>query len=125
MSYYIGIDVGTSSAKLLLIDITGKIIKTVTKDYTNFSPCPGWREQDPEVWFNNIIIGIKELLENFDSFMVKGIGVTGQMHTTIFLDDMGEVVRPAILWNDTRTSSLVEELKSKVKNDEEIRYLKI
>ncbi|MHC1685835.1 MAG: xylulokinase [Clostridiaceae bacterium] len=124
MSYYIGIDLGTSSVKLILVDEIGNIKKTVTKDYTNLSPHPGWREQDPEVWFNNVIIGIKDLLENLDSFAVKGIGVTGQMHTTIFLDDKGDVIRPAILWNDTRTSYLVDDLKSKVDSDDEIKNLK-
>lgn len=123
MSYYIGVDVGTSSAKLLLLDETGQILKTVTRDYSNLSPHPGWREQNPETWFNNVITGIKELLENFDSKSVKGIGVTGQMHTTVFLDDKGESIRDAILWNDTRTSYLVEQLKSEVGKHEEIEYL--
>lgn len=124
MSFYIGIDIGTSSIKVVLVDEIGKLIKTVTKDYTNLSPRSGWREQDPEVWFTNVTSGIRELLEIHDASIVKGIGVTGQMHTTIMLDDNGDVIRPAILWNDTRTSYLVESLKSEVEKDEETRHLK-
>lgn len=124
MSFYIGIDVGTSSAKLVLVNETGKILNNVTKEYSNLSPKLGWIEQDPDVWFDNVILGMGELLKNYDATVVKGIGVTGQMHTTIVLDDSGKVIRPAILWNDTRTSYLVKDLKSSVGNDDEIKYLK-
>ncbi len=123
MSFYIGIDVGTSSVKLVLIDDTGKIIHTAKREYANLSPLPGWREQNPEVWYDHMALGIKNLLANFDRSLVKGIGVTGQMHTAVFLDKQGDVIRPAILWDDTRTSSIVDRLRSEVGNDPDIPYL--
>ncbi len=123
MSFYIGIDVGTSSVKLVLIDEIGKIIHTVKEEYANLSPLPGWREQNPEVWYNHTASGIKNLLANFDRSLVKGIGVTGQMHTAVFLDKHGEVIRPAILWDDTRTSSLVDSLRTEVGKDPDICHL--
>ncbi|HAE61422.1 MAG TPA: xylulokinase [Eubacteriaceae bacterium] len=124
MSYYIGVDVGTSSVKILLINEVGEIINTIAKEYENISPATGWREQNPEVWFDNVSLGIKELMTGYESHEVDGIGVTGQMHTTVFLDKEGKSIRPAILWNDTRTYYLVDELKRKVKDTKEISYLK-
>lgn len=120
---YIGIDVGTSSVKLVLINEAGKIINSVERRYHNLTPKPGWIEQNPVIWYENVILGIKDLLKGNDANLVRAIGVTGQMHTTVILDDKGNVIRPAILWNDTRTSYLVKDLKLKVQNDEDTSYL--
>lgn len=100
---YIGIDLGTSSVKLLLMNAQGKIEKTVTKEYPLYFPNPGWSEQKPEDWWQETIEGIKELTSECDKSQVAGISFGGQMHGLVILDKNDEVIRPAILWNDGRT----------------------
>ena len=101
---YIGIDLGTSAVKLLLVDDSGNILNTVSKEYPLYFPHPGWSEQKPEDWWTAVQTGVKELLASSDASLVKGIGVGGQMHGLVTLDENDEVIRPAILWNDGRTS---------------------
>ncbi|MBQ8469966.1 MAG: xylulokinase, partial [Clostridia bacterium] len=103
MKYYVGIDLGTSAVKLILMEETGQIAKTVSKKYPLSSPQPSWSEQAPEDWWKGVVSGLKELLEGLDPRAVEGIGVGGQMHGLVLLDENDEVLRPAILWNDTRT----------------------
>lgn len=100
---YIGVDLGTSAVKLLLMAADGKIIKTVSKEYPLSFPKPGWSEQNPEDWYTQSIAGIKDLLVGLNPDDVKGIGVGGQMHGLVTLDENDNVIRPAILWNDGRT----------------------
>ena len=104
MSYFIGIDLGTSAVKLLLVDGEGTVRNTVSKEYPLLMPRPGWSEQDPADWWNACIAGVRELLNGFDPAMVAGIGCGGQMHGLVTLDADGAVIRPAILWNDGRTA---------------------
>ena len=101
---YIGIDLGTSSVKILLVDEAGVILKSVTKDYPISYPNPGWSEQEPADWWQACCAGIKELLAGFDASDVRGIGCGGQMHGLVALDSNDDVIRPAILWNDGRTA---------------------
>ena len=101
---YIGIDLGTSSVKILLVDGAGAILKTVTKDYPLSFPNPGWSEQEPADWWQACCAGIKELLTDQDASEVRGIGCGGQMHGLVALDGNDDVIRPAILWNDGRTA---------------------
>ena len=101
---YIGIDLGTSAVKLLLVDDAGAIRKTVTRDYPLIFPQPGWSEQDPADWWNGCLAGLTELLDGCDRAAVAGIGVGGQMHGLVILDDHDAVLRNAILWNDGRTA---------------------
>ena len=101
--FYIGIDLGTSAVKLLLMDSEGRVKNIVSKEYPLYFPNPGWSEQRPEDWYINTIEGIKELLEGFDKNKVAGIGFGGQMHGLVMLDGEDKVIRPAILWNDNRT----------------------
>ena len=103
MKYYIGIDLGTSSVKLMLVDKAGEIKNTVTKEYPVFYPHSGWSEQNASDWWNAICNALPELLEGFDGHAVHGIGVAGQMHGLVVLDENDEVIRPTILWNDGRT----------------------
>lgn len=110
MNYYIGVDLGTSAMKLLLMDAKGDICNIVTKDYPLSSPHPGWSEQDPEDWRRALLEGIPELLRGCDGGNVAGIGCAGQMHGLVVLDENDEVIRPAILWNDGRTAKQVEQL---------------
>jgi len=104
MNLYIGVDLGTSSVKLLLVDASGKILNSVTKEYPLYFPHPGWSEQDPADWMRETISGIGELLQGYDASSVKGIGAGGQMHGLVALDAEDNVIRPAILWNDGRTA---------------------
>lgn len=100
---YIGIDLGTSAVKLLLMKGNGEILKIVTKEYPLFFPKPGWAEQNPEDWFVKTMEGILELIEDCDRSQVAGISFGGQMHGLVALDEKDVVIRPAILWNDGRT----------------------
>ena len=102
---YIGIDLGTSAVKLILMDENGKIHNTVSHEYPIFYPRPGWSEQNPEDWYAHTIQGIAELTANIDKTMVAGISCAGQMHGLVILDENDNVIRPAILWNDGRTSA--------------------
>lgn len=123
MSYYIGFDLGTSSVKLCLTDGKGKLIKEVNKSYELLQPVPGWKEIDPEKWWEKSCEAMQELLEGVDKEKVCGIGVTGQMHTLILLDEQGKTIRPALMWNDTRTADLIPRLKEAVQGTE-VEYLK-
>lgn len=101
--YYIGIDLGTSAVKLLLMDSSGEICKIVSREYPLYFPHPGWSEQNPEDWYEQTIIGLKELIKDIDKSKVAGISFGGQMHGLVILDENDDVIRPAILWNDGRT----------------------
>lgn len=100
---YIGVDLGTSAVKLLLMNETGKVEKIVSKEYPLYFPNPGWSEQNPEDWWQQSLEGIKELTAECDKSQVAGISFGGQMHGLVILDEKDEVIRPAILWNDGRT----------------------
>ncbi|WP_294724162.1 xylulokinase [uncultured Gemmiger sp.] len=114
---YIGIDLGTSASKFLLVDEVGRVLNTVTKEYPLSFPRPGWSEQDPAHWWQACLAGVPELLACFDAKQVAGIGVGGQMHGLVALDAAGNVLRPAILWNDGRTAAQVNYLNETVGND--------
>ena len=114
MSYYIGIDLGTSACKLLLVGGNGEILNTVTKEYPLLFPQPGWSEQHPEDWWDAVVTGVPELLSGFDASQVAGIGAGGQMHGLVALDENDSVIRPAILWNDGRTYREVEYLNQTI-----------
>ena len=112
--YYIGIDLGTSAAKLLLVDDAGQIMNTVTKEYPLEFPNPGWSQQAPEDWKKAVMEGVPELLSGFDGSQVAGIGCGGQMHGLVVLDKDDNVIRPAILWNDGRTAKQVDYLNGTI-----------
>ncbi|MBQ9807152.1 MAG: xylulokinase [Clostridia bacterium] len=103
MRYYIGIDLGTSSVKLMLVDGDGQIQNTVTREYPVSYPHSGWSEQNADDWWRAICEALPELLCGFDGQAVKGIGVAGQMHGLVVLDQDDICIRPTILWNDGRT----------------------
>ena len=112
MSYYIGIDLGTSAVKLLLVDEQGQILKSVTKEYPLHFPQPGWSEQEPADWWKAVQHGILQLTEHVDKSLIRGIGCGGQMHGLVVLDENDAVIRPAILWNDGRTAEETEWLNT-------------
>ncbi|MBE6608421.1 MAG: xylulokinase, partial [Ruminococcaceae bacterium] len=112
--YYIGVDLGTSAMKLLLVDGNGKILNTVSKSYPLSFPKPGYSEQSPADWWKALTEGLDELLCGFDKKLVRAIGAGGQMHGLVVLDENDEVIRPAILWNDGRTSQQTDYLNDVV-----------
>lgn len=114
MKLFIGIDLGTSAAKLLLMDAQGEIKNIISKEYPLEFPCPGWSQQKPEYWRKAIMEGIPELLAGFDGTDVAGIGCGGQMHGLVILDENDNVIRPAILWNDGRTAKQVAYLNNEI-----------
>ena len=122
MNLYIGIDLGTSAAKLLLMDAEGHVLNVVTKEYPLEFPQPGWSQQNPEDWRSAVLDGIPELLRGFDGACVAGIGCGGQMHGLVILDEDDRVIRPAILWNDGRTEKQVDYLNETIGRDRLSRW---
>ncbi|NLK28049.1 MAG: xylulokinase [Clostridiales bacterium] len=111
---YIGVDLGTSSVKLLLMDEAGDIKNIVTKEYPLYFPKPGWSEQNPEDWYQALVSGIKELVKDIDQDAIEGISFSGQMHGMVILDEEDKVIRPAILWNDGRTQEECDYLNNEI-----------
>lgn len=119
---YIGIDLGTSSVKLLLMDRLGEIKKIVSKEYPISFPNPGWSEQDPNDWHKETLSGLKELISKEDKSEIAGIGIGGQMHGLVMLDENDKVIRPAILWNDGRTYKENDYLNNVIGKDKLSKY---
>lgn len=119
---YIGIDLGTSAVKLLLMDGAGKIQKIVSKEYPLYFPNPGWSEQNPEDWYTKSLEGLKELIADCDKSQVAGISFGGQMHGLVILDKEDQVIRPAILWNDGRTAKETDYLNQEIGKDKLSAY---
>ena len=117
MNTYIGIDLGTSGLKMLLVAADGTILAENTQVYPVSYPHPGWSEQNPENWFAAALRGLKELLAGQDKSLVKGISFGGQMHGLVALDERDNVILPAILWNDGRTEEETKYLNEVVGKD--------
>jgi xylulokinase len=112
--YFIGIDVGTSGAKAVLITQIGKVIATATNEYPLYNPRPLWCEQNPEDWWQAVQKSISEIISDpkINPEEIKGIGLTGQMHGLVTLDVNGKSLYPCIMWNDQRTSEECKEITS-------------
>lgn len=119
---YIGVDLGTSAVKLLLMDGEGRILKIVSREYPISFPRPGWSEQDPEDWIRETVEGIRELTADQDRDRIAGIGCGGQMHGLVALDRDDRPIRPAILWNDGRTAEETAYLNTVVGKERLSRY---
>lgn len=120
--FFIGVDLGTSAVKLLLMDESGAVRHIVSKEYPLYFPHPGWSEQKPEDWYEKTMEGIKELLLNVDKKQVAGISFGGQMHGLVALDREDQVIRPAILWNDGRTGEETDYLNTAIGQERLSRY---
>ncbi|MEE8143583.1 MAG: xylulokinase [Planctomycetota bacterium] len=116
MSVLLGIDVGTSGCKAVLMDLSGKVVATATHEVSLSTPQPQWSEQDPEEWWRATMASIRQVLEqaNLQAEAVHGVGLTGQMHGAVLLDGKGQVLRPCILWNDQRTAAECQEIGRRV-----------
>lgn len=112
---FFGIDVGTSGTKSLAIDEQGKILTCATAEYPISHPHPGWSEQNPLDWWEATVKTVRQLLKkaNLKAADVKGIGLSGQMHGSVFLDERDNVIRPALLWNDQRTAAECAEIEKR------------
>lgn len=119
---YIGVDLGTSAVKLLLMDENGKILNITSKEYPISFPHPGWSEQNPLDWWNQSVEGIKELIADFDKSQIAGISFGGQMHGLVILDENDDVIRPALLWNDGRTFAETDYLNNEIGKDKLSEY---
>lgn len=122
MNRYIGIDLGTSSVKMLLVLANGEIEKTVSREYPISYPQSGWSEQNPSDWYEQTIDGLKEILCDTDKSTVSGISFGGQMHGLVLLDENDEIIRPAILWNDGRTAKETAYLNEVIGQDKLMEY---
>jgi xylulokinase len=116
MKLFLGLDVSTTGAKALLINEKGAVISSATEPLTLSTPHPLWSEQDPRAWWTGIALSIQQALKQagVSGSEVTAIGLTGQMHGLVLLDEQGEVLRPAILWNDQRTGAQCDEMRSRL-----------
>jgi len=116
MAYFIGIDTSTTATKALLIEENGQVLGVASNEYPYETPQPLWSEQDPALWWHGTTQSIRQVLAKtgVDAAAVKGIGLTGQMHGLVLLDEKGDVLRPAILWNDQRTGPQCDAIRLKL-----------
>ncbi len=116
MATYLGIDVGTSGTKALLMDAEGKVLATATAEYGVSAPRPGWSEQDCDDWWEGTVEAVRRVLDKADADgkQVAGIGLSGQMHGLVITDDAGRPLRPSIIWNDQRTGQQADHIESAV-----------
>ncbi|NMC82553.1 MAG: xylulokinase [Armatimonadetes bacterium] len=117
MAYLIGLDIGTSGVKGVLLGEDGTVSASSVREYPLATPQPGWAEQNPEDWWRGTVEVLRELTAAAKGETVAGLGLIGQMHGATFLDERGEVIRPAILWCDQRTEAECAEITSAVGSD--------
>lgn len=113
MSFVIGIDTSTTATKAILLDRRGTVVGVGSSSYNYQAPHPLWSEQDPRLWWDATIAAVRQVMreQGVAADEVEAVGLTGQMHGSVLLDDEGEVVRPAILWNDQRTAAECDEIR--------------
>ncbi|MCM8814428.1 MAG: xylulokinase [Candidatus Omnitrophica bacterium] len=115
--FVIGIDLGTTGVKSVLVNEKGQVVNSSLKEYPLVTPRPGWAQQDPELWWSATVESIQSLVKTIDPALLAGIGLTGQMHGSVFLDSDGSILYPAILWCDQRTDQECEQINEKVGKD--------
>jgi xylulokinase len=116
MTCFLGIDSSTTATKALLMDAVGTVVGVASSEYTYETPQPLWTEQHPDLWWQGTVASILQLLAQtgVDAGQIKGVGLTGQMHGLVLLDAAGEVLRPALLWNDQRTGAECDQIRALV-----------
>ena len=119
MPFFIGIDSSTTATKTLVMDEKGEVIGVASSTYDFDTPYPLWSEQDPDLWWQGTVDSFKQVLNNtgIDVNEIKGIGLTGQMHGLVLLDASGQVIRPALLWNDQRTGEQCDTIRERLGRD--------
>ena len=113
MSLLLGLDVGTGGARAVAVDESGRVVAEASSEYPLASPRPGWAEQNPEDWWESAKEALGKVASGVEG-EILGLGLTGQMHGSVFLDDSGAVIRPALLWNDQRTEAQCREITEAV-----------
>ncbi len=113
MAYYLGLDIGTSGTKALLMDARGGVLATATDSHDISSPKPTWSEQDPDQWYRACVKATRAAIQKagIDGKQILGIGLSGQMHGLVITDDADKLLRPAIIWNDQRTAGEAIEIE--------------
>lgn len=119
---FLGVDLGTSSLKILLADASGKIIDTESREYPLYFPAANSAEQQPEDWYNALVETLQALGQRHDLAMIEGVSFSGQMHGLVMLDEKDRVIRPAILWNDNRTTRECDYLNQTIGKDKLIEW---
>jgi len=119
VSYFIGVDTSTTATKALLMDEQGSILSIGRSTYGFETPRPLWSEQEPQLWWDATVAAIREAVSSagVSGTDVRGVGLTGQMHGLVMLDAAGDVLRPAILWNDQRTQTECDEIRQLIGRD--------
>ena len=123
VTYFLGIDSSTTATKALLMGADGEVLGVASSEYTYETPRPMWTEQHPHLWWQATVDSIRQMLSGsgIDPANIKGVGLTGQMHGLVLLDRDGEVLRPAILWNDQRTGAECDEIRERLGKEQLIQ----
>jgi xylulokinase len=121
--HLLGLDVGTSGVKALLVAMDGDVVASTTTPLTISTPRPGWAEQDPDAWWRASVASIRGVRETRPTARIAAVGISGQMHSSVFLDAKGEVIRPALLWCDGRTTAECREIEQRVGGEDRLRDL--
>jgi xylulokinase len=122
-SSFLGVDIGTSAVKAILVDASGDVLASATEPLTMSTPHPGWAEQEPEAWWQAAMAAIGVVVEAQPQVEIEGVGLSGQMHSSVFLDRAGDVIRPALLWCDGRTTAECAEITWRVGGEDRLRDL--
>ncbi|MEP6493945.1 MAG: xylulokinase [bacterium] len=123
VSCFLGLDVGTSGVKAILVGEGGNVDASATVPLQLSTPHPGWAEQDPESWWQASVAAIRTVLAALPGARVAAVGISGQMHSSVFLDAHGMVIRPALLWCDGRTTAECREITERVGGESRLRDL--
>jgi xylulokinase len=119
--FFLGLDVGTSSVKAILVSAAGEVASAASEPLTLQTPEPGWAEQDPETWWTASVAAIRALLTKHPRARIASIGISGQMHSSVFLDRSQTVIRPALLWCDGRTTAECREIEQRAGGEDRLR----
>jgi xylulokinase len=122
-SVFLGLDVGTSGVKAILVASSGDVVASATSPLSMATPQPGWAEQDPDAWWQASLASIAAVRGKRPGAQIASIGISGQMHSSVFLDRHGDVIRPALLWCDGRTTAECAEITSRVGGEDRLRDL--
>ena len=121
--HFLGLDVGTSGVKAVLVAIDGEVVASTTTPLAMSTPKPGWAEQDPDAWWEASVASMRTVIAGYPEARIVAVGISGQMHSSVFLDREGKVIRPALLWCDGRTTAECREIERSVGGEERLRDL--
>ena len=122
-AHFLGLDVGTSGVKAVLVATNGDVVSSTTTPLTLSTPRPGWAEQHPDAWWDATVASIRAVRHNRPNVRVASVGISGQMHSSVFLDREGKVIRAALLWCDGRTTEECREIEQRVGGEARLRDL--